>query len=425
MKVMVIGGGGREHALVWKLSKSPNVSEIICIPGNAGIEEIARCIPCDVEDIKGLADFAEDEKIGFTIVGPEVPLTLGIVNEFKKRGLKIFGPTKEAAILEGSKSFMKDFLTRSGIKTASYAVFNRAEDAKKFVMEMKKPLVLKADGLAAGKGVLICMDKNDAIKAVEEIMEDRCFGSAGKQMVIEEFLEGEEASFMAFSDGETVLPMVSSQDHKRAFDGDNGPNTGGMGAYSPAPVVTKEMAEKIMKEVMIPAVQGMKKEGRTYKGILYAGLMINNGAIKVLEFNCRFGDPETQPVLMRLKTDLLSILEATMEGRLSEIELEWTEESSVCVVMAAKGYPGSYEKGELVSVPDELKNKDDLYVFHAGTSVNSDGRVVASGGRVLGVTALGKDLKTALDKTYAAIDKIGFENSHFRKDIGHRGAARG
>jgi len=416
---MVVGGGGREHALVWKLSLSPKVSEIICVPGNGGIADIARCIPFDVEDISGLLDLACDEDVGLTVVGPEVPLTLGIVDAFEAKGMRIFGPSKKAAVIEGSKKFMKDFLVRNKIPTAAYASFTDPAEAKKYVRDMDRALVVKADGLAAGKGVLICPDTENALCAVETVMEAKAFGSAGGQVVIEEFLEGEEASFMAFSDGETVVPMVSSQDHKRAFDGDKGPNTGGMGAYSPAPVITPAMHEKIMKEVMIPAVDGMKKEGRTYKGVLYGGVMINNGEIRVLEFNCRFGDPETQPVLMRLNTDIVTVIDAVIDGTLSELKLSWKEENTVCVVMAAKGYPGRYEKGEEISVPDSLKNRDDVFVFHAGTSCK-DGKIVSNGGRVLGVTAFGNTVKTAVRNAYSAIEEIEFNNSHFRKDIAYR-----
>jgi len=419
MRVMVIGGGGREHALVWKLSQSPSVSEIICVPGNGGIAKTARCIPCSVEDINGLLDIAIKEKVDLTVVGPEVPLTLGVVNLFEAEGLKIFGPSKEAAIIEGSKVFMKEFLVRHGISTASYKSFTDPLEAKKYVTELNKPLVVKADGLAAGKGVLICHDQESAICAIESIMEEKTFGGAGTEIVIEEFLDGEEASFMAFSDGETVVPMVGSQDHKRAYDDDKGPNTGGMGAYSPAPVITSQIHDRIMNEVMIPAVRGLKKDGRTYKGVLYGGIMICGEEIKTLEFNCRFGDPETQPVLMRLKTDLLAIFEAVIAGNLSDLEFEWSDEDAVCVVMTSKGYPGNYEKGEPVNVPDELMNKEDVFVFHAGTSLKN-GKLVSSGGRVLGVTALGATLDEAVEKTYTAVEKIGFSNSHFRKDIAHR-----
>jgi len=419
MKIMVVGGGGREHALVWKLSLSPRVSEIICVPGNGGIADIARCIHFDVENINGLLDLACSEGIDLTVVGPEVPLTLGIVDAFEAKGMRIFGPSKEAAVIEGSKKFMKDFLVRNKIPTASYASFTNPVEAKKYVREMNRALVVKADGLAGGKGVLICADSESALSAVETVMEEKAFGSAGGQVVIEEFLEGEEASFMAFSDGETVVPMVSSQDHKRVFDGDKGPNTGGMGAYSPAPVITPSMHEKIMKEVMIPAVEGMKKEGRTYKGVLYGGVMINDGEIRVLEFNCRFGDPETQPVLMRLDTDIVTVIDAVIDGTLSDVKLSWKEENAVCVVMAAKGYPGSYEKGEEISVPDSLKNRDDVFVFHAGT-LCKDGKIVSSGGRVLGVTALGNTVDSAVKSAYSAVEQIEFNNSHFRKDIAYR-----
>lgn len=415
MKVLVIGGGGREHAIVWKLSQSRRVDKIYCMPGNAGISEIAECI--DVHnDLEALLDFVKYEWIDLTIVGPEEPLSKGIVDLFEKEGRKIIGPNKMAAMLEASKVFAKDFMRRYGIPTAEYRVFTSYLHAEDYVRVKGTPIVIKADGLAAGKGVFVAKTVDEAIEALRLIMKERVFGDAGERVVVEDFLDGEEASFMAFCDGKTVIPMVSSQDHKRVYDNDEGPNTGGMGAYSPAPVITEEIKKIIMNKIMLPVIRGMRSEGIKYKGILYAGLMIKNGFPYVLEFNCRFGDPETQSVLTRLKTDLVDISFAMIEERLSEMELEWRPEASVCVVLASRGYPGKYEKGKVIDGIDKLKGLNDLYVFHAGTGFNN-GDLVTSGGRVLGVTALGKDIKEARDKVYNAIKEIHFDGMHFRKDI--------
>lgn len=415
MKVLVIGGGGREHAIIWKLSQSRRVDKIYCMPGNAGISEIAECI--DVHnDLEALLDFVKYEWIDLTIVGPEEPLSRGIVDLFEKEGRKIIGPNKMAAMLEASKVFAKDFMRRYGIPTAEYRVFTSYLHAEDYVRVKGTPIVIKADGLAAGKGVFVAKTVDEAIEALRLIMKERVFGDAGERVIVEDFLNGEEASFMAFCDGKTVIPMVSSQDHKRVYDNDEGPNTGGMGAYSPAPVITEEIEKIVMNKIMLPVIRGMRSEGIKYKGILYAGLMIKNGFPYVLEFNCRFGDPETQPVLTRLKTDLIDISFAMIEERLSEMELEWRPEASVCVVLASRGYPGKYEKGKVIDGIDKLKGLNDLYVFHAGTGFNN-GDLVTSGGRVFGVTALGKDIKEARDKVYNAIKEIHFDGMHFRRDI--------
>ncbi len=419
MKIMVVGSGGREHALVWKLSLSPRVSEIICVPGNGGIAEIARCIPMNVENIGGLLDLAVKECVDLTVVGPEVSLTLGIVDEFEKKGLKIFGSSKRATILESSKVFMKDFLHKYNISTANYVCFTDLIKAKKYIEKMNKPLVVKADGLAAGKGVLICSKKKDALDAVDIMIGRQEFGEVGRKIVIEEFLEGEEVSFMILSDGKSIISMATSQDYKRIFDDDKGLNTGGMGAYSPVPIVTKEIHDKIIKEIIMPTIEGMRKEGRIYKGVLFGGLMLHNGGIKVLEFNCRFGDPETQSVLVRLKTDLLEVLEASVGGYLSEIELEWKEEKSVCVVMASKGYPEKYQKGQSIVVLDSVKKCESIFVFHAGT-IKKDKELIVNGGRVFGVTTLGDTFEKAVKKAYFAAEQINFNKSYFRKDIGYK-----
>lgn len=415
MKVLVIGGGGREHAIVWKLSQSRHVDKIYCVPGNAGIAEIAECIDVN-NDFEALLDFVKYEWIDLTIVGPEAPLSKGIVDIFEKEGRKIIGPNREASRLEASKVFAKDFMRRYGIPTAPYRVFTSYIHAEDYVRFKGAPIVVKADGLAAGKGVFVAKTIDEAIDALRLIMKEKAFGEAGERVVIEDCLDGEEASFMVFCDGRTVVPMVSSQDHKRVFDNDEGPNTGGMGAYSPAPVITKEIEDIVMKKIMNPVIKGMMAEGMRYKGILYAGLMIKDGLPYVLEFNCRFGDPETQPVLTRLQTDLVDISFAILEERLSEIEIKWRPDSSVCVVLASKGYPGKYDKGKLITGLDKFKDAKDVFIFHAGTAYNN-GDVITSGGRVLGVTALGKDIAEARERAYNAIGDIHFEGMHFRKDI--------
>lgn len=419
MKVLVIGGGGREHAIAWKLSQSPKVDKIYCTPGNAGIAEIAECIEVAADDFDALLDFVKYEWIDLTIVGPEDPLSKGIVDVFEKEDRRIVGPTRAAAQLEASKVFAKDFMRRHRIPTADYKVFTSYLHAEDYVRMMGAPIVIKADGLAAGKGVIVASTVDEAIEALRFIMKDRAFGEAGDHVVVEQCLEGEEASFMAFTDGETIVPMVSSQDHKRIFDGDRGPNTGGMGAYSPAPIITPEFEKMIVDTIMRPVIDGLKSEGMKYKGILYAGLMIKDGKPSVLEFNCRLGDPETQPVLSRLSTDLLDICLALTDGKLSEIDVQWKPDPSVCVVLASKGYPGNYEKGEVIKGLDDVKKIEGVTVFHAGTAFKNDS-IVTNGGRVLGVTAIGADIRAAQRKAYEAIDKIHFDGMHYRKDIAYR-----
>lgn len=423
MKILVIGGGGREHALVWKLKQSKSVETIYCAPGNAGIKAVAECIDLAVNDISGLLEFALREKIDLTVVGPEEPLSKGIVDTFEQKGLRIFGPDSKGAILEGSKVFTKDFLAKYNIPTARYASFTKRGPAKKFVKSIGLPCVIKADGLAAGKGVLIVQSMEEAEQAIDLIMKDKAFGTAGNQVVVEEFLQGEEASFIAFTDGVTVLPLPSSQDHKAIFEGDKGPNTGGMGAYSPAPVMNEELTKRVLDEVMLPTVRGMAAEGRPYKGMLYAGLMIDGDRINVLEFNCRFGDPECQPLLMRLNNDLVEIFNACIDGTLDQVKLDIDPRPTVCVVMASEGYPGPYVTGRTITGLSKAAKIKDVQVFHAGT--RSKGRqIVTSGGRVLGITALGDDIKAAIDRAYEAVAAITWEGCYFRRDIGYRALAR-
>ncbi|NWF91468.1 MAG: phosphoribosylamine--glycine ligase [Syntrophaceae bacterium] len=419
MKVLVVGGGGREHALVWKIAQSPKVSKVYCAPGNAGISEQAAIIPIRANDLDGLLDFALKEKIDLTVVGPEEPLTKGIVDLFESRGLCIFGSNQKAAELEGSKAFAKEMMRKYRIPTASWELFDRYEEAVAYIRKQGAPLVVKADGLAAGKGVAVCRTVEEAVQSVERIMVQRVFGEAGRRVVIEECLVGEEASYIAFTDGKSILPLASSQDHKPIFDGDEGPNTGGMGAYSPAPVVTDEVHQKIIEKILRPIIHGMGEEGRPYKGVLYAGLMIHEGHPKVLEFNARFGDPETQPVLMRMKGDIVPILEACINGDLARRAIEWDRRASVCVVMASRGYPGDYEKGKAIQGLKEVSQMRDVFVFHAGTAMK-DGQVVTNGGRVLGVTGLGEDIPRAIERTYEAVRKIYWEGVHYRTDIGRK-----
>jgi len=424
MKVLVIGGGGREHALVWKIAQSPAVKKIFCAPGNAGIAKHAECLPIPAENVQSLLHWAEKEKVDLAIVGPEAPLTLGIVDAFEARGLRIFGPSRRAAEIEGSKAFAKDLMEKYSVPAGESRTFEDYEAANRYVRERGAPIVIKADGLAAGKGVILCQKLEEAQAALDQIMVKRAFGGAGNRVVVEEFLSGEEASFLAFTDGETVLPLPTSQDHKPVFDNDRGPNTGGMGAYSPAPVVNEKVHREVMEKIMIPTVRGMAQEGRKYRGVLYAGLMIQDEKPKVLEFNARFGDPETQPLLMRMKSDLVPVLEATIEGRLSKLKIQWDERPSVCVVMASGGYPGSYERGKVLSGLEEAAQVPDAFVFHAGTAFQG-GKVVTSGGRVLGVTAIGKGIREAIAKAYEVVGKISWEGAHFRKDIGRKALKRG
>jgi phosphoribosylamine---glycine ligase len=423
MKILAIGSGGREHALVWKISQSPRVEKIFCAPGSAAIGELAECVAIGPEQIEKLADFAEKEKIDLTVVGPELPLTLGITDLFESRGLRIFGPNKAAAQLEGSKVFAKEILKQTSIPTASFGTFTDATSAKKYLAQQKSPYVIKADGLAGGKGVVICLDIIDAIAVSDDILVQKTFGEAGEKIVIEEFLDGEEVSFMVLTDGDHILPLASSQDHKRVFDDDQGPNTGGMGAYSPASVVTSTLQERIMDEILKPLLTGLKNKGIRYRGVIYVGLMITKDGPKVLEFNARFGDPECQPIMMRLKGDLIPLLEATIDGKLDQIEPEWENNYAVCIVLCAKGYPGTYDKGKEIYGLQELRNWRDGFVFHAGTT-KENGRWVTTGGRVLGVTARGSDIGNAVKNAYSAVSKIAWDGMHYRKDIARRAIAR-
>jgi len=415
----VVGGGGREHALVWKIAQSPKVSKVYCAPGNAGISEQSTIVPIQANDLNHLLDFALKEKIDLTVVGPEDPLTRGIVDLFETKGLLIFGASKKAAEIEGSKAFAKEMMKKYHIPTAFYEIFDNRNEAVKYIRNQGAPIVIKADGLAAGKGVIVCKTVEEAIHSVDQIMVEKIFGSAGNRVVVEEYLVGEEASYIAFTDGKTILPMASSQDHKAILDGDQGPNTGGMGAYSPAPVVTGEVHEKIIEKILRPVIYGMGEEGRPYKGVLYAGLMIHEGHPKVLEFNARFGDPETQPVLIRMKGDIVPIFEACMKGTLSRHKIEWDNCASVCVVMASKGYPGDYEKGKIIEGLKEVSRMERVFVFHAGTTLN-DGQIMTNGGRVLGVTGLGEDIPRAIERAYQAVKKISWDGVYYRTDIGQK-----
>lgn len=423
MKVLVVGSGGREHALVWKIKQSEQVDTIYCAPGNAGIRKLAECIDISATDVDGLADFAAKEGIGLTVVGPEASLVEGIVDVFEDRGLRIFGPTQKAAILEGSKVYTKEFLKKYDIPSAAFKVFKDAKKAKKYIDKCGAPIVVKADGLAAGKGVIVAATVKEAKDAVDKIMLDKVFGDAGKRVVIEECLRGEEASFIAFTDGKSVLPLPTSQDHKPIFDNDEGPNTGGMGAYSPAPVVTDEIYQFAMEKVMLQTIRGMAAEGRPYKGMLYAGLMISKDKVNVLEFNCRFGDPEAQPLLMRLKSDIVDIFEAAIDGSLDTIDIKIDPRPTVCVVMSSGGYPGAYEVGKQIRGMTKAAAVSGVEVFHAGTATKNR-RLVTAGGRVLGVTAIGKDLQTAISRAYNAVDEISWTGSFYRTDIGAKALRR-
>ena len=416
MKVLVIGSGGREHTLVWKITQSPKVSKVYCAPGNAGISRLAQCVNIDADSIEKLVDFAQKEKIDLTVVGPELPLSQGIVNEFNKQGLRIFGPSKEAAEIESSKVFSKYLLKKYNIPTANYQVFQNIEKALDDIKKQTFPLVIKADGLAAGKGVFIVKNLSQAKDALNALMEEKKFGEAGRQVIIEEFLEGEEVSILAFCDGKTVIPMVSSQDHKKIFDNDLGPNTGGMGAYSPVPFYPDEFEKRVLEEILKPTVKGLQNEGKEYKGVLYAGLILTEEGPKVLEFNARFGDPETQVILPRLKTDLIDILNAVIDSTLHKINIQWEDNAAVCVVVASGGYPGKYQKGKVISGLDRLEKMKDIMAFHAGTKFQDD-QVVTSGGRVLGITAWDDTISKAKEKAYKAVKEIYFEDMYYRKDI--------
>ena len=425
MRVLVVGGGGREHALAWKLIQSPTCEQVYVAPGNPGTaaEPNVDNVDIAVEDIPGLVTFAKDNDIGLTIIGPEVPLVMGIVDAFAKEGLRCFGPSKEAAQLEASKSFTKNFLARHSIPTADYQVFSDVAPAIAYIKDQGTPIVVKADGLAAGKGVIVAMTEQEAIIAVEDMLSGNAFGEAGHSVVIEEFMTGEEASFIVMVDGENILTLATSQDHKARDNGDKGPNTGGMGAYSPAPVVTAEVHARIMAEVIEPTVKGMAADGRPYTGFLYAGLMIDSdGSPRVVEYNCRFGDPETQPILMRLQSDLIPLCEAALDGRLNTVDAQWDKRAAVGVVLAAGGYPEAYRKGDVITGFDGI-DSNDCKIFHAGTALQ-DNQVVTAGGRVLCATSLGSTVSEAQSRAYKMIASVNWENMYYRTDIGYRAIAR-
>ena len=418
MKVLIVGSGGREHALAWKIAQSPRVEKIYCAPGNAGIAEYAECVDIKAMEFERLAAFAKEKAIDLTVVGMDDPLVGGIVDVFETQGLRVFGPRKNAAILEGSKAFSKDLMKKYNIPTAAYENFDDPQEALHYLeTEANFPIVLKADGLALGKGVLICNTLEEAKAGVRTIMEDKQFGAAGNRMVIEEFMTGREVSVLTFVDGKTIKSMTSAQDHKRAGDGDTGLNTGGMGTFSPSPFYTKEVEEFCEQKIFQPTVDAMAKEGREFKGIIFFGLMLTENGPKVLEYNARFGDPETQVVLPRMKTDIVDIFEACIDGTLDQIDLEFEDNAAVCVVLASEGYPVKYEKGYEIHGLEKFKDTDGYYVFHAGSALK-DGKIVTNGGRVLGVTAKGEDLKAARENAYKAVDWIDFDNKYFRHDIG-------
>lgn len=418
MKVLVIGGGGREHAICWKLAQSPKVDEICCAPGNAGIAEVARCVEIGVMEFERLGDFAQKEAFDLVVVGPDDPLAAGLVDALEKRGLKVFGPRKEAAVLEGSKAFSKDLMKKYGIPTAAYETFGSPEAALAYLETAPMPIVLKADGLALGKGVLICNTREEAREGVKALMLDKQFGSAGDRIVVEEYMTGREVSVLSFVDGKTIRVMTSAQDHKRAEDGDKGLNTGGMGTFSPSPFYTPEVDAYCREHIYQRTVDAMAAEGRPFKGVIFFGLMLTGDGPKVLEFNARFGDPETQVVLPRMKNDLFDVCMACVDGTLDQVELEFEDNAAVCVVLASKGYPKKYEKGFEIEGLDRFKGQEGRYVFHAGTKRDGQGRLVTNGGRVLGVTALGEDLKAARRNAYEAAEWVKFENQYMRRDIG-------
>jgi phosphoribosylamine---glycine ligase len=419
MKVLILGGGGREHALVWKLKQSPRVSQLYCAPGNGGIADEAECLPADLKSLDSMVGLATRLQPDLTLVGPELPLTLGVVDEFTRRGWRVFGPTQAAARLESSKSFAKEFLQRHHIPTAPFAICDSIEQVKSALGHFHTPVVVKADGLAAGKGVVIAKSKEEASSVAAEMLSGKMLGDAGTRVVLEECLKGDELSFLVFSDGERVAPLVGAQDHKRVGDGDTGPNTGGMGAYSTADIVDDRMRDWLVNHIARPVVAGMKAEGTEFKGVLYCGLMMTARGPMVLEFNCRFGDPETQPILMRLESDLVDALEASIDGRVSDGDFKWTRDASVCVVMSSGGYPGTFEQGKRIDGLEEANAVKGVKVFHAGTS-KREGAYYSAGGRVLGVTARAADLETAVERAYEACGKISFAGAHYRKDIAGR-----
>ncbi len=419
MKILIIGSGGREHALAWKLSQSPRVTKIFCAPGNGGVAEVAECLAVDIKDLDSMVALANKIQPDLTIVGPELPLMLGVVDEFTRRGWRTFGPTQAAAQLESSKSFAKEFLQRHHIPTAHYAICDSPEQVRDALSHFHTPIVVKADGLAAGKGVVIAQSKDEAATVANEMLNGRMLGEAGSRVVLEEFLEGDELSFLVVSDGERVAPLVAAQDHKRVGDGDTGPNTGGMGAYSTPTIVDDKMRDWLLTHIARPVVAGMKAEGAVYKGILYCGLMMTARGPMVLEFNCRFGDPETQPILMRLESDLIEAMEASIDGRTSDGDFRWSDDASVCIVIASGGYPEAYEAGKKITGLENAATLEGVKIFHAGTT-RRDGEFYTSGGRVLGVTARAEDLQTAVQRAYEACDRIHFEGAHYRKDIAAR-----
>lgn len=423
MNILVIGSGGREHTLAWKLSQSPKADKIYALPGNPGMADVAMCVEgIAITDNAAIVAFAQKQDIGLVVVGPEVPLTNGLVDAVTAAGIKAFGPTQAAAQIEGSKAFSKSLMKKYGIPTAKYEVFTEADAAREYIRKEGAPIVIKADGLAAGKGVIVAMTEDEALQAIADIMEDKEFGNAGSRVVIEEFMEGEEASLLCFTDGKTICPMISSQDHKRAYDGDKGPNTGGMGTYAPAPVMTDALVQETYDKILVPTIKAMEAEGKPYKGCLYAGLMITQDGPKVVEFNARFGDPETQVVLPLLNSDLVDIMLACADGTLADQQIEWAKEAAVCVVMAAGGYPKAYNKGDAITGLDDAKAAGAL-VFHAGTA-HKDGHIVTDGGRVLGVVAKSGDVRSAVAKAYAGVEKISFKDVFYRKDIAHRALER-
>ncbi len=423
MKILVVGSGGREHALCWAIVKSPKCKKLYCAPGNAGIAQIAECVDIAAEDLDGVVAFAQQSKIDFVVVGPEGPLVMGLVDRLDAAGIKAFGPTADAAILEGSKIFTKDLCAKYGIPTADYEQFDECDSAKEYIIRHHAPLVVKAEGLAAGKGVILCRNDNEAFAAIDHMMTERAFGESGDRVIIEEYLEGEEASFFALVDGKNAVPLVSAQDHKPVYDGDEGPNTGGMGAYTPAPVVDDAMAKTIMDTIVKPTIEAMAEEGRPYKGVLFAGVMITKDGPKLIEYNVRFGDPECQAMVLRFKSDLLGALLACAEGRLNRIRLKWHKETALVVVMATKGYPGYYKKGMEIKGLDKVNGAENVVVFHAGTKAEGD-RILANGGRVLGITARAPSVAKAQKQVYAAIDKIDWPEGFCRRDIGWRAIKR-
>ena len=415
MNVLVIGSGGREHTICWSLAKIPKVDKIYCLPGNGGISQIAECVPISVMDFDAIIDFVDSHKdIELTVVAPDDPLAAGLVDRLEEKGHRAFGPRANAAIIEASKAFSKYLMKKYDIPTAKYEEFDNYDKAVEYLAKAKYPLVVKADGLALGKGVIICNTKEEGLQAAKEMMIDSKFKDAGKRVIVEEFMVGQEVSILSFCDGKTIIPMVNARDHKRAYDNDQGLNTGGMGTFSPSAIYTEEVEEEVMNKIILPTVDAMNKEGRTFKGVLYFGLMLTDDGAKVVEYNARFGDPETQVVLPRLKTDLCDIFNAVVDGTLDKINIEWTDDACVCVVMASGGYPESYEKGKEITIGDIA---DNILIFHAGTAIK-DGKLVTSGGRVLGVTAMGKDIHEARAKAYEAVSKIHFDGAFFRRDIG-------